>query len=101
MRMVHKKQKTSLIAWDECVGIGGAGIDHINMCIFWVKKKDHPYMGEEEKKKRKDLTQIFWVGVHELDWIGSRVFFKQPGTENLQPMVASNLQFRPCIVIIF
>lgn len=76
----------------------------ILICAFFGlkgKKKDHPYMGEEEKKKRKDLTQIFWVGMHELDWIGSTVFFKQPGTENLQPKVALNLQFRPCIIIIF
>lgn len=54
MRMVHKKQKTSFIAWDECVGIGSAGIDHINMCIFWVKKKkERPSVRTWGKKKRR------------------------------------------------
>lgn len=86
--MVQKKPKTSFIVWDECVGIRRAGIDHINMCAFFGlkrKKKDHLYMGEEEKKKRKDPTQMFWVGVHELDWIGFRVFFKRPGLRISNP----------------
>ena len=48
------------------------------------KKKDHLYMGEE-KKKRKDPTQIFWVAVQELDWIGAKVFFKRPGLRISNP----------------
>lgn len=63
MRMVHKKQKTSFIAWDECVGIGSAGIDHINMCIFWVKrKKERPSVHGRRRKEEEERSDADILG---------------------------------------